>query len=299
MWPTSPPALAAIGVRLLGERELAASVASPSGGGELLVASWRWWRNRPRAAFSFASPSALGVWRVELFGEKQSYGVGEVVTESRRGGSILLTHWTSSMTRWELGGGVDAWSDGRHTLDVAVAADQRLSADRVSVRLGGGFFHGSFRARTTSARLAWRSSVRHDGAVLLARAGIDTASAQAPRALWPGAGTGPGRDLLLRAHPLLDDGRITSGIFGRRLIHAGFEAERWLKPVLKIVRVAPAVFLDVASVDQRLARGRDWHADLGAGLRMALPGSDVIRVDIGKGLRDGSTALSAGWGRRW
>ncbi|HJR59353.1 MAG TPA: hypothetical protein VJ813_08150, partial [Vicinamibacterales bacterium] len=126
----------------------------------------------------------------------------------------------------------------------------------------------------------------------------ESAAAGAPRALWPGAGTGHARGVLLRAHPLLDDGRITGDVFGRRLYHVGVEARRWLTPAMKVLRLAPAAFLDVAAAEDRLQPGRAWHADAGAGLRIALPGSGVLRLDVGKGLRDGATALSMGWEKR-
>jgi hypothetical protein len=295
-WPTSRASMASIGVRLLSDRELSASVASLSGGGELITGSWRWWRGRPRLEASYMAPSRFGVWRAVVFGEEQTYGSssGRFV-ESRRGGALRLSQWTSSMTRWEAGAGIDAWSGDARTVSLAAGVDQRLFGDRLSLRATGSLFVGSFEASTIDAGALWRSSTRHEGSVLLSRAGLVVASADAPHALWAGAGTGPGRDLLLRAHPLLDDGSITGEVFGRRLLYAGAEAQHWLKPVFKVVRIAPAVFIDVASANRRLDTGRAWQADLGAGIRFALPGSDVIRVDLGKGLRDGDTAVSIGW----
>jgi hypothetical protein len=130
---------------------------------------------------------------------------------------------------------------------------------------------------------------------LLGRVGSDAAGADAPLALWPGAGTGHARGPLLRGHPLLDDGRITGEVFGRRVHHGGAEVRRWLTPVLKVVRVAPAVFLDIAEARDRPGPGRVWHADAGAGLRITLPGTSVLRVDGAKGLRDGAWAFSVGW----
>jgi hypothetical protein len=295
-WPTSRAAIASIGIRLLSDRELTASVSSPTGGGELLTASWRWWPNRPRVAGSYAIPSRLGVWRAEAFGEKQSYvDAGAPKSESRRGGSLVLSQWTSARTRWEAGAGIDAWEQGTQTVNISVAVDQRLMNDRIALRLGGSMFEGSFNAWTTTVGASWRSSIRHEGTVLVTGAGFDSASTDARLALWSGAGTGTGRDALLRAHPLLDDGRIDGEIFGRRLVYANLEAQRWIRPLLKVARIAPALFVDVASADGRLRAGRMWHADAGVGLRFALPGSNVVRLDVGKGLRDGATALSVGW----
>jgi len=42
-------------------------------------------------------------------------------------------------------------------------------------------------------------------------------ASDAPLALWPGAGTGQGREGLLRAHPLIDDGVIHDAVFGHHV----------------------------------------------------------------------------------
>ena len=78
----------------------------------------------------------------------------------------------------------------------------------------------------------WRSSEARVGSVWHARTGFSLAGSRAPFAVWPGAGTGHGRDVLLRAHPLLDDG-VIRGVFGRRLAHAGTEWRRWRGPPLQ------------------------------------------------------------------
>src|SRR4051794_33339213 len=80
----------------------------------------------------------------------------------------------------------------------------------------------------------------------LARAEDSLAASNAPLALWPGAGTGQGRDALLRAHPLIDDGIIGNAVFGRHLMSGGVEGRRWRQLSRKPVRFAPALFLDVA-----------------------------------------------------
>ncbi len=285
-------------MRLLSERELAIDAASPFGGGELVSGSWRWWRGRPRLALADAAPSRLGIWRAELFGEEQTYGASaERFSESRRGGGLTLSQWTSTMTRWEGSVGIDVWNGDARTFSISGGVDQRALADRISLRADGAVFAGSFTAWTAGARIAWRSSTRDEGTVVLSNAGVAVASADAPHALWSGAGTGPARAILLRAHPLLDDGSIAGPVFGRRIVHGSAEARRWLKPLIRVVRLAPAMFVDAAAADHRLAAGRAWQTDVGAGLRVAAPGAGVIRVDVARGLRDGDMALSVGWTR--
>jgi hypothetical protein len=102
----------------------------------------------------------------------------------------------------------------------------------------------------------------------------------------------------LRAHPVLQDGRIERAAFGRRLVHAGVEWRHWLPPIRRFARLAPAAFLDVA----RASRGASFsdtrgHVDVGAGLRFAVPGHGVVGLDLARGLRDGRIALSIGWRR--
>nr|MDQ3347496.1 hypothetical protein [Acidobacteriota bacterium] len=141
-------------------------------------------------------------------------------------------------------------------------------------------------------------SSRHEGDVWVGRAGVDVAGGGAPLALWPGAGTGQGRPVLLRAHPLLRDGVVDDGVFGRRLLHGGLEWRRWTPLRGRAVRIAPALFIDGARAAGVLP-GADAraHLDAGAGVRIAVPGAGVLRVDLARGIRDGSTALSIGWTR--
>jgi hypothetical protein len=59
------------------------------------------------------------------------------------------------------------------------------------------------------------------------------------------------------------------------------------------MRIAAAAFADSAGVVDRLQSGARADVDAGLGLRAALPGlPGVFRLDVGKGLRDGATAVS-------
>jgi hypothetical protein len=301
--PASLTSLAVVGVRSLTDRDVRAWVTNPTGAGDLISASWRWWENRPRVGISYAAPGWWrGVMRIDAFRDVQSYEEtlnSEVrtvkVRDVRKGGAVTLFNWTTTNLRWDVGGGVDAWAGRGTTVALSAGAEQRLDNDRVSLRTELSARGGSFTAWTWGAAAEWRSSSRHEGYVLLSRGGVDLTSARAPRALWPGAGLGHARDVLLRAHPLLDDGAITGDVFGRQLYHVGAESRRWFKPGLRIVPLAPAVFVDLARAAKRLRPGDAWHADAGVGVRIAVPGSGVLRVDLAKGLRDGETVFSIGW----
>ena len=298
--PVSPVALGVIGLRTATDRELRASLSSPSGGGETWTAAWRWWERRPRVALAFDAPAPFGgTWGVGVFGEKQSYDSGAATIEERRTrAEFHLSNWTLSGLRWETAVGLDRWrSIGREALSARVAAQQRFDSDRGSLSVASESWIGGLRTWTLSVRSEWQSRARNEGAVWIARAGEDIAPRAAPLALWSGAGTGQGRDVLLRAHPLLHDGTIR-GVFGPQLSHGGAEWRQWMQPAKKPLRVAPAIFLDLARSARGIA-GSDnrWQSDAGAGLRIAVPGSGVLRLDVARGLRDGRSAFSVGWGR--
>lgn len=296
--------LSAMALRGLSDREISASLASPSGGGELWTASWRWWVHRPRYAASLAAPAPFGgTWRVDGFSERQTYAAGPSdmtgrFEESRRHAGVRMANWTGRATRWDVGAALDAWRGAGRSISLGAGVEQRLLSDRLALRAGAGRWLGGIETWTTNASADWRSSVSHEGTVWLARAGGDAAASNAPLALWPGAGTGQGRDVLLRAHPLLHDGVIRGGAFGRRLLHGGLEGRRWLPVGRGVLRMAPAVFLDAARAAWGVAGSTSrtqW--DAGAGVRLALPAAGIVRVDLARGLRDGTAALSIGWTR--
>ena len=297
-WPASRVALISTAVRLGTDRELRLSASGLTGGGERLDVAWRWWEHRPRLELGFAVPSTLGIWGLTAYTEEQTYGTDEDV-ERRRGGTVALSNWTSTLTRWQLGVGVDAWRGRGRTVSVGVRLDQRIAGDRLSVHGSSTLFGGAFAAWRADVGAAWRSSSRHEGSVALVAGGIEATSDSAPRALWPGAGTGHARRPLLRAHPLLDDGRITGDVFGRRVVHASGEVRRWAQPVFRIVGIAPAIFIDAARASRRQTSDDVWHVDAGVGVRATAAGAGVLRVDLAKGLRDGETQLSAGWSVGW
>lgn len=304
--PVQPAAWIGIGLGAAIDREVATSLASPTGGGELIAASWRWWDHRPRLAFSVAAPAprALGggVWRVDALRETQTFGP-LAIAETRSRAGLTLANWLTSRVRVEGAVGIERFRPLVGRMAALTAGVQVWAInDRLSLEGHGGAWFGSGdldRFATTSLSTDWRSSATNVGSVVLARAGVQSASDGAPTLLWPGADTGHARDVLLRAHPLLDDGVIRGGVFGRRLLFAGGEWRHWLRPSRSVVRIAPAAFIDTA----RATRGIDStdegaHVDAGAGVRIALPGLGVLRVDVAHGLRDGATAFSVGFERR-
>lgn len=302
LMPTGPLFLASAGARALTDRELTWSLASPSGGGEVFTVAWRWWEKRPRVGFRFSAPSATpvlgGLWTIDAFDERQTYGAAERLVERRRGVVLKASDWITGDLRWETALGVDNWAAHGTSLSMSAAVEQHLIADQVVLSVRGSVFTHDVRAVTTGARVQWRSTVHNEGRVWLAETGFDLATRSSPLALWAGAGTGQGRDLLLRAHPLLDDGIIDDGVFGRRLTHANVEWRHWRHWQGKPVRIAPAIFVDAAQAYQRASGLSDrFEVDAGAGIRVSVPGGSVLRMDLARGVRDDAMAFSIGWTR--
>jgi hypothetical protein len=301
LFPSSPVSLAAAGLRMITDRELVIGLASPSGGGELWTAAWRWWERRPRVSLGFASPAPFGgVWRADIFDERQTYANDgrSTIEEARRYAGFHVSDWTRRGFRWDAGVAVDRWRGAGRAVALTFSGQQRLAGDRAYVEGRAGAWRGGVRAWTLGLRTEWRSHARNEGHVSIARAGGDLATEGSPLALWPGAGTGQGREVMLRAHPLLDGGTIRDGVFGRALTHGGLEWRRWMQPARRPIRIAPALFVDAARAVHGLESSDErWHSDVGAGIRIAVPGAGVVRIDLARGLRDGAMALSAGWAR--
>jgi hypothetical protein len=277
------------------DRELSVDVASPTGSGERWRGSWRWWHRRPRVALGFAAPAPFGgVWAVDAFSERQTYGAGggEVV-ERRRSALLSASDWITGVTRLEAGLGIDGWS-GESSGLVRGAVLRELADGLAQAWAESTLVVGDSRGAALDIGAQWRSTEERTGSVLHTRGGFSAAAASLPFAFWPGAGTGQGRAPLLRAHPLLRDGRI-AGVFGSRLAHGGIEWRRWRGPLARAIRIAPAVFVDAARAFKAPAFGdQRTHVDVGVGVRLAIPTAGVVRVDVARGLRDGEMALSIG-----
>jgi hypothetical protein len=297
------------GARIAINREIAVALPGSSGQGEVWSASWRWWNNRPKAALSFAAPHVaglFGVWRVDGSWETESYTTGgaELQHEVRGHGALTVSDWLTGALRYSLSGGVDTWSTLR-AVSAGASLERRWLADRLAVTatatmwlpFASDMAASSFNA--LGARVSFGSRPMTHGWSYRATAGIDRVSDRAPLTLWPGAGEGWARTPLLRAHPLLNDGAIdVSGrsVFGRSVGYASAETTRWLaRPAL--VRPGVAGFVDVGQARRQLnATTGLAQTDVGAGLRLRLPGdSHILRVDFAHGLRDGANAVSVGW----
>jgi hypothetical protein len=305
--PHGPFEWGAAAAKAIVNREIDVGVPGFTGQGELWSANWRWWTHRPRVAVGFAAPRTerlAGVWSVEASWESQRYVIDQdtraFVDETRAHGGVSVGDWLTGDLRYRVAGGFDAWNGAQRTASIGAELEQRFARDRIGVAAvatayapvsaGAAFQSVSVHvdARRPSAAVRWG---------LAAAAGANAVSAAAPFALWSGAGDGHGRPVLLRAHPLLEDGAIAGPAFGRTLTYATAEIDRWMASASP-VRVAIAAFTDVARATDRVpgAIGADWQMDAGIGLRVRVPGSPgTLRVDVGHGLRDGAHAFTVGW----
>lgn len=298
--PRSYPAWIGLGLGAAANSEIAASFVNVSGGGDAVDVAWRWWEHRPRIAVSYSAPGPGGIWTIDAFRETQTFGTALRFEERRTSVGAGVGNWLTPRLRIAGGAAMDRWHGLGRTISGAGRIQVWPVLDRLRLEGGMRGWQGSGdRFATADVRAHWRSSATPSGTLWIAGGGGQLASSTAPASLWPGADTGHAREVLLRAHPLLDDGIITGGVFGRRIVFTSTEVQHWIEPKgQRLLRVAPAAFVDLARATRGLP-GSDtrMHYDAGAGLRIALLGFGVLRADVAHGLRDGRTAFSVGWQR--
>jgi hypothetical protein len=291
--PTDPWSYVAIGLVALARNDVSLSTGALTGGGERISAGWRFWPGRPRANVEVSAPAPWGgLWGVDAFAERQPFSGDTFATARRGGGGITSSNWVTSWARASVRGGLEAW-EGRAKYGVASGTLRLASArDRITVDVDGSSWLGRDPFGSLAAATRIRSSDQHVGRVFVARMGMAAATVNTPPDLWFAGDTGTVRPSLLRAHAIVDEGRLESDRLGRSIVHASGEARQWWLAKSSI-HVGGAAFADSAYVSRRAALDARGDVDVGAGLRIALPGlAGVFRLDIGKGLRDGATAFS-------
>lgn len=302
LMPSSRLALGVLGVRALVAREATWQLASPTGSGERLDVFARWWDHRPALAVALRTPvrsrGVSGVVTVAGAVARESFAsssvVDAVLVEDHRSAVVGLSDWATANLRWDVAARVDRWVGAPARLGVGAAIERHFGAG-AAIRLRGDVWPaGKFGVASLGARWRWS---RNGADRLLAAATATMASPDGPRALWSGAGTGHGRPLLLRAHPLLDDGVISGDAFGPRLLHASVEWRQDLA-VPGPLKMQIAVFGDAAAAS-RANRPSVGHVDAGLGLRVRVPGEGALRIDLARGIDDRRHALSVAWDLPW
>lgn len=305
-----------LGVEAAARRESALGINSPTGRGERAEVGGRFATNRPAAWVKIETPRLAGLpGIVTLSGlwDRQTYrpsGSGEPdrVVETRRRGAVDWSSWTSASTVVEFGLGIDRFATDRTATDrtddrrnfgaLRGGVERRLTKDRVAILADAGAWRGASGGQGFAefgGSVVFRSRVRPAGWVFHARADARRATARSPFAVWPGAGKGPGRPLLLRASPLHRDGEVVGAAFGRGLLHATVEVERAVAE-RGPARLGLAAFVDWAKpwdTALRSGAGPDVFA-LGAGVRLRILSSAAFRVDLARRPDRGGWVFSAG-----
>ncbi len=304
--------LAELAIRPLFLQQVRVDLVGPARSGERWTAIWQWPEPRRDVSFELATPTPgrlPGVVRIDGSWGRQTYGLPDVaradsIEEVRRRGAAHLSDWASGWLRWEAGGSLDHIGNRTYAgIDAAIAT--RLADERLSVGIGGGSWRpvngGKAFARTT-LQAGWRSTRGARAPAWTALSVLTAATADAPLAVWPGAGTGQPRPALARAHPLLDDNVVnTDAIFGRVVEATTVSYKRPIRRAFG-AQVGVAGFVDLARAWRRLGAEppTPWQPDAGVGLRLHAPGLEsVARLDVAVGLRNGRVIVSAGWAPTW
>jgi hypothetical protein len=296
--PSGALAYAGLGLSTAATREVRLAVGPISGGGEKYTFGWRVWRHRPQVGVAMRAPAPWGgVWGIDADWERQPFDTAAVPTSERSTVRAALSDWATGAVRWEASGGVEQRENGRGYGRIAGGVAVVSPGDRIEVSaraetwLGGGPFG------TGEVAFAARSRTERRGTVVLGSGGIQTITSAGPLDLWPAGDTGHARRTLLRAHPVLDAGRLRVSQLGRVLVNGSGEVQRWW-PLRQVLAAGAALFIDAARTSSRVAAPARHDVDVGGGVRLAVYGfSGFFRIDLGKGLVDGSTALSLSYVR--
>jgi hypothetical protein len=287
---------AAVGLRAAASRELAASISGLGHGGERIDVTWRFWPNRPAAGVALHVPTSRALFSLELMSEQQPFDDAALPDARRLRTRFRIADWATPALRWETRGGFARWRDAGSfgTLGAATRFDHGTTRAGAEIDLWLG--ESTFGTALLSA--GWRSSESRRGFVLDVSTMVEGVSVNAPLDLWPAGDTGQARRTLLRAHPVLTDGRLRVERLGRYAAQATAEGQHWWRAG-GVVPLGAALFVDAARVTRRpsaAAGGALGDVDIGAGFRLALPGRHgTFRADLAHGLRDGRNAFSVHW----
>jgi hypothetical protein len=295
LWPTSVPALASVGGRAIFARELLVPVFSATGGGERVAVTWRFWEGRPRVAVEVNAPAPWGgEWGALAAWERQPFDTAALPTIERRTARGMWSDWVLPFLKISARTGADRWTTRSAAQGMAGATALAASGgDRLRAQVDVDSWFGSDAFTMTQAVVRGRSSGTRRGLVLTGEVGTAWAGLATPPDMWFGGDTGAGRPVFLRAHRLVEDGRMVVDRIGRTIVHGGAEVQYW-QPLSQF-QVAPAVFVDLVHLERRAVPGTRGDVDVGAGVRLAGFGGGVVRLDVARGLRDGHMRVSAGF----
>jgi hypothetical protein len=283
------------------------------GEGELIAVEGTLREARPGVGIQFSTPStplpgiatAGGAWGREV------YAAGEPASSpSQRGQdseewtrvSLSLEEWVRPDTRAKATLLLERWQDRGRFLGLGASTFTFLSGSLAGLRMEGAGWVGAARQEGFAfgnTEVRWRGSeVPHGRIRVEVRSGVALASRHAPRALWPGAGTGAVRPYLLRAHPLTQGGAVREGDLGRGLWYGGGEVAgpNWRTGP---IRLEPVGFVDLGRLWKTEGEER-LRVDLGASARLRLMGTEGwLELSVARSLNDDASAVSLSWRETW
>jgi predicted double-glycine peptidase len=294
--PTSAPALAGLAAPAAFARTVNVALGSPSGGGDRVDLSWRFWEGQPRLAADYHAPAPWGgTWGVGASWERQPFDLVSLPTAERRSARATWSEWVAPQVRVAVRGGADRWIARQETLGFAGGTLGFASlGDRARAQLDlDAWWGGAQPFSSLQGLVVLQSSTARRGFNLSSTAGLGRMGDSASPEIWYGGDTGRARPVLLRAHRLLRDGVMAADRIGRSLLHATVEGQYWWSA--RRFPVGAAVFADTVWLDRRAMPGTRRDVDVGVGVRAQVPGAGDVRVDVARGLTDGHLRASIGF----
>lgn len=289
-----------------------------AGRGVNIGGEYRWEKNRPELSLQIEWPRPLRLGAnltVSASRGRQLYTVSEALQSRYRGFDVRLRRVLGPATVGYLAlrsntrsfSHPDPTAQPGTVLGVEVGLERRLlethrqRADATLRLFESGRALGSDVAFTrVTAVASYRAFLLPpegrllERSVLAARLTWGRGSSGTPIDEMYAPGGSPDMELPLRAHPLFRDGALGASPLGRGLLLTNLE---WRRRLLRsaLAQAAVVVFYDGAWVSHTpQGGGRHSLHDVGVGLRIALGGTTLLRVDCGHGLSDGANACFLG-----
>ena len=290
--PSDVWSYAAIGLTAAAGREVNLASGSLTGSGESMAAGWRFWPDRPRVGVRLDTPGPWGaVWTLEGFRARETFDRAELGRSERGSATLAASQWVGPAIRLSIRGGLESWEGVGSYAAAGLNLRAASENDRVEGELALDLWRGDAAFSRFHAVVAGRSSRARAGTVVVGRGGFGAGSGDLPLDVWFGGDAGHVRQVLSRAHPLLDEGRLRTDQLGRGILHGSVEVQRWW-PV-SLIQIGGAAFLDSVRTFDRLESWPRSDVDVGVGVRLAVPGvRGVFRADVARGLRDGAGAFA-------